>query len=140
MIPMLACGSSRPSTTIGLSSSPRMRRANLAAPSVPSGSVWTIANSSPPSRATRSVLRVQVIRRSATAFEERIARVMPEGVVDDLELVEVEEVEGQHATPVPGLFQAAGQEILEDDSVGQAGQGIVMRAGTRSSAPTPCEP
>ena len=52
---------------------------------------------------------------------------MPEAVVDDLEAVEVKEMEGQHAPSAPRLVQATGQEVLEDDSVGQAGQGIVMR-------------
>ena len=50
-----------------------------------------IANSSPPSRATRSPARTEAQIRSVTAWSSAVAGGMAERVVDDLEVVEVDE-------------------------------------------------
>ena len=90
------------------------RRCVLAMP------VTSTANSSPPSRATRSVSRTQLRRRSAQSHQHLVAGRMAQTVVDFLEAIEVDaEHRGPLAAAVHAL-QDLGQMVVE----GQAGWAI----------------
>ncbi|OIQ87432.1 hypothetical protein GALL_306830 [mine drainage metagenome] len=52
---------------------------------------------------------------------------MPEAVVDLLEVVEVEEQDGQTLAVAPGGGDRQLQAVVEQHAIGQAGQGVVVR-------------
>ena len=84
-------------------------------------------NSSPPKRATVSIGRNIDRRRSASPTSTRVAGLMPERVVDVLEVVDVEE---QHADPrvrAPGAVERHPETVEEQGPVGEAGQRVVER-------------
>ena len=60
-----------------------------------------IANSSPPSRAARSPSRIAVLDPVGDGDQELVAGGMAEGVVDDLEVVQVEEQDDRHPVRLP---------------------------------------
>ena len=89
----------------------------------------TTANSSPPSRTSRSEFRSDVDEPLAQLLEELVAGRVTEGVVDLLEVVEVDEQEGKvairrHASPI-------GEERVEDPeqvaTVAETGQVVGHR-------------
>ncbi len=94
--------------------------------SVPATSVWMIANSSPPSRATTSSAPTQARRRPATRLEQFIANGVPERIVDPLEFVDVDV---EHRQLLAGRHdpQAVVEALAEQHAVRQIGQRIVMR-------------
>ncbi len=59
-------------------------------------------------------------------FEGLVADVVAEGVVDDFKPVEVEEDDGQHFLAAPRLGEGDRQLVAQHDSVGQAGQRVVV--------------
>ena len=87
---------SRPSSAIGLLEGPEQRvgrRAATRSSSAVAGS--RTANSSPPSRATVPAVPTTRSSRSADLAQEVVALLVPERVVDLLELVEVEDHDGR---------------------------------------------
>ena len=60
-------------------------------------------------------------------LEQFVARIMAQAVVDPLEMVNVEEQDGKHATFMGFLDELLGEDLIETASVDQAGQGIVVR-------------
>ena len=74
------------------------------------------ANSSPPSRATRSLLRTSAPSRLADLDQQPVARLMAEPVVDRLELVEVEVEQRERGTvrdrDAPRIRRAAFENVL----------------------------
>ena len=85
-------------------------------------------NSSPPRRATVSLVADGVAQPPAERRQQLVADRMAERVVDDLEAVEVEE---QHAPALPSPARAARarccEPVVEQRAVGQAGQRVVGR-------------
>jgi hypothetical protein len=59
--------------------------------------------------------------------QQQVARLVPERVVDQLELVEVEEDQGDLAAVAAAVAQVAVERAHEQPAVGQAGQGVVGR-------------
>ena len=59
--------------------------------------------------------------------EEPVARRVAEGVVDFLEVVQVEQDDAHHLPAPLGVGDLALQPLLEGDPVGQPGQGVVVR-------------
>ena len=89
-------------------------------------SAQTMTNSSPPNRATVSLSRMTALIRPAAWFSSSSPLAVPERVVDDLELVDVEEDHPELRTAPPGPDQALHQPVGEQRAVRQAGQGIVQ--------------
>ena len=58
--------------------------------------------------------------------QERVADRVAQGVVDLLEVVEVEQHHRHGIAAAPGARQRSGQPIVEQHAVGQAGQGIMQ--------------
>ena len=84
-----------------------------------------MANSSPPRRATRSVSRSDPRRSAATETITR-PRVVPAGVVDLLEVVEVHEDEGAGGTRTGAARQVVLEGEVEPAAVRQAGEDVVV--------------
>ncbi len=85
-----------------------------------------IANSSPPSRATASELRRRVAQEVGDGHDQLVAGLVPERVVDCLEVVEVEH-EQRAAVPVAiDVCDVALELRLEPAPVQQAGERIVV--------------
>ena len=87
----------------------------------------TATNSSPPGRASVSDSRTVCSSRLAASLQQQVSDVMSQGVVDELETVQVH-VEHRHHLPLPprqreGLPQA----IFQQRAVRQAGERIVLR-------------
>ena len=78
-----------------------------------------MANSSPPMRATVSVSRTSVRSRLATICSSLSPTGWPEGVVDVLEVIEVENV-GDHDLVALGAVQRLLEPLVEQHAVGQA--------------------
>ena len=86
-----------------------------------------IANSSPPKRATVSIGRMQSCSACGDVLEHQVAGRVAVGVVDALEVVDVDH---QHQRRLAGAGDAvdlAGQRQLELAPVGQAGQRVAAR-------------
>ena len=80
------------------------------------------ANSSPPNRATVSLARIGAPQPLADPDHQLVPDRVPEGVVHRLEVVEVDEQQGQRAQVPPVLLQGMGHPVGEQRSVGQPGQ------------------
>ena len=127
-IPMLAvvriCNAS---STTGSCSAARMRSATAVASFASFSSSMSTANSSPPSRAAVSPARRQLVSRSLTIIEQRVAGGVAEAVVDRLEVVEVDEQDRELAAvalePRRGVVDAVAEQRL----VGEPGQRVVER-------------
>ena len=65
-------------------------------------------------------------------LEQRIADVVPKGVVDDLESVEVEEQDRHQAINALGVGQRLLQSFEQQHAVGQAGEHVVVGKVTQS--------
>ena len=84
-----------------------------------------MANSSPPSRATKSVSRTQPARLAGDRFQQFVADHVSERVVDALEFVDVDVEHGQ--LPVRrDVGQFAPEPFAEQRAVRQIGQRVVM--------------
>ena len=70
--------------------------------------------------------RTQAERRSATGFRSSSPAAWPEGVVDGLEAVEVDEDHGQPVAVAAGLGEGDAEAVVEEAPVGQAGQGVAV--------------
>ena len=101
------------------------RRASRMASSGVSSSSATMANSSPPSRPTRSTSRTFSFSLAATSSSSAVARGVAERVVDVLEAIEVE-AEYRHEVAVAlGAGHSTFEVLIELYAVRQAGQRIV---------------
>ena len=76
--------------------------------------IWTMANSSPPRRATVSRSRMQSEQPLGDGPQQRVADRMAERVVDVLEVVEVEAV--HHELFAPGRARRSACSILSRNS------------------------
>ena len=83
-------------------------------------------NSSPPSRATVSLSRTQSPSRSRDIAAAVVAGLVAEGVVDDLEAVEVEQHHRNHLFAAVSARHRLVQAVVEQDAVGKLGQRIVV--------------
>ena len=91
-----------------------------------STAVWTMANSSPPSRATKSGAVTHRLRLTGDRLQQFVADQVAERVVDALEFIDVDVVHRQLlARGDAGQFQL--QPFVEQCAVRQVGQRIVMR-------------
>ena len=87
-----------------------------------------IANSSPAKRATVSPGRTRVLQPPRHLDQELVAGHVPEGVVDGLEVVEVDEEHGEVALAPAVAGEGVVQALREERAVGEAGEGIVGAA------------
>ena len=93
--------------------------------------VSSTANSSPPSRATRSLgAGGRVCRRARDLLQHLVAGGVPEGVVDLFEVVEVDQQQREHAVRRCRREQLARRVRSSCAPVGQAGERVV-RGGVR---------
>ena len=74
-----------------------------------------------------SVARTQSSIRSGHRPQKVVAGVVPQTVVDILEIVEVDEDDGRPAVVTFGEQQRLGQAVLEQGAVRQFGQGVMGR-------------
>ena len=73
--------------------------------------------------------------------QQIIAGAMTEGIVDHLELVDVQEHHAElRAAPTARAGQALPEPIVEQDPVRQPGEGVVERLVRERAAPSPCGP
>ena len=87
--------------------------------------VWTMANSSPPSRATNPVVADATVQAGGDRFQQFVADRMAERVVDALEFVDVDVDAPRAADPgEPG--QLLLQLFVEQRAVRQIGQRVIM--------------
>ena len=87
----------------------------------------TTVNSSPPSRATRSLSRTDERRRWRDLLEQQVAGLVAVGVVDGLEAVEVEQHDRDQLAMAVGARQGLDQIVAEQHAVGEPGQLIELR-------------
>ena len=83
-------------------------------------------NSSPPKRATVSPARTLPRTRVASSTQEPVAGAVPEGVVDGLEVIEVEKEQGEVARLAMGLLDREAQAVVEESAGGQAREVVVI--------------
>ena len=83
-------------------------------------SVWIRANSSPPNRAAMSVSRTLSRSRSATACNNRSPIGCPQGVVDILEMIEIEIEDGEALVASPRASNGVLQGLDAYGAVGEA--------------------
>ena len=79
-------------------------------------------NSSPPSRATVSVSRVQALMRCATSCSNLVAGGMAEPVVDFLEAVQVDEQQRQRQAGARRMLEFVFEPFAKQAAVRQVGQ------------------
>ena len=100
-----------------------------AASTAPRASVLgkSTANSSPPSRATVSMARRDAVEDLRHALQHRVAHGVPEGVIDFLEMVQVEQQQ-RGVAALPGRLQDdLGRAVEQQRPVRQAGELVVQR-------------
>ena len=59
--------------------------------------------------------------------EQLVAGVMPEAVIDTLEMVDIEENCRHHAFALGFFCDFLGEDLIETAAIEQAGQGVIMR-------------
>ncbi len=125
-MPMLAVMNTSVPATVNGSRSTSMRRsaAAFASASVASSSS-RMPNSSPPHLLIVSPTRTEEARRERDLLQEQVANVMPEGVVDSLETVEVEVQHRERSPPAGGLLQRVLHAVGEQCPVRQIGEWVV---------------
>ena len=67
------------------------------------------------------------LQPSSDLLQQGVAGVMPQGVVDQLEVIQVQEQDRQWAVITLGQRQELGQHVAEERTIGQPGQDIVLR-------------
>ena len=113
-------------TGIGRSQASAMRSATANDSASESTSQRT-TNSSPPSRATVSEPRIDVLQARAERDEEVVARLVAERVVDRLELVDVEQQDGDERVRALRAGEGVLDAVVEQRPVRQAGEAVVER-------------
>ena len=88
-------------------------------------SVRITAKSSPPILATVSPPRTQSIDAMRHDLQQLVAHVVSQAVVDHLEIIEINEQQGELAVGPAGKDDALGEPVLGQIAVGQPGQGVV---------------
>ena len=91
-----------------------------------------MANSSPPMRKARSAWRVEVDQQPAHGRQRVVATGMAALVVDPLQVVEVEQQQGERVLAALGVRDQASQLLLEGAVVAEPGQGIEQRGQPRA--------
>ena len=84
-----------------------------------------MANSSPPSRATKSVSRTQPLQAGRHRFQQLVADRVAERIVDALEFVDVD-IEHRELLAGVASLQLALEPFAEQGAVRQIGQRVVM--------------
>jgi hypothetical protein len=134
--------SDRPSTSKGVARSLHELAGDDAAVARSRKPRSAITNSSPPRRATRSPSRT--FSRSAARWrQELVADVVAEGVVHELEAVEVDEQHREHGRPVGrALGHPLGEARLERRPVVEAREDVVLGSigGVAGGARSRCRP
>ena len=105
----------------------RIRSATSSGPTSKDSPSTRTKNSSPPSRPTVSLSRRAPVSRSATATEQAIAELMAEGVVDILEVVQIDVERSHGARRSCRTAQHLLGPVEEQRPVRQSGQGVVER-------------
>ena len=62
----------------------------------------------------------------AYALEQLVADVMPDGVVDLLEMIQIDQEQSGLRPCAPGALKCAGQAVLKETAVGQSGQFVMQ--------------
>ena len=125
-MPMLASTSRiTPSTSKGWCRAWRSRSATASASPTPSTDGSRTANSSPPRRADRVRLPQDRPQPRAHLAQQLVAVGVPEGVVDLLEAVQVDEQERDLGLGAGGHGETLVEAVLDQDPVGQPGQRVV---------------
>ena len=88
--------------------------------------VWITANSSPPSRAIRSLVPDAALDAAGDGLQQFVADMMAERIVDALEFVDVDIEQGE-LLAAAGLLELALDLLAEQHAVRQVGQRVVMR-------------
>ena len=86
-----------------------------------------MANSSPPSRATRSSPRMTRLKPLRDVEDELVADMVAERVVDVLEVIEVDIEHRRRKAAAAHLDDGLFEPLAEIDAVGQAADRIVQR-------------
>ena len=86
-----------------------------------------MTNSSPPSRTTVSVAPTQATIRRAIGFEQLVAGIVPQAVVDVFEIVEIDEGDRRPAVVALGEQDRLGQSVVQQGAVGKPGQRVMGR-------------
>src|SRR5580765_8580644 len=129
-MPMLALTKiSWPATRIGCARLLRIRRASLAASSGWLSPGMMTVNSSPPSRATSGAGAAGGPQAERHLLEQLVTRLVPQGVVDPAEVVEVDEEGGDQLTVPPRLLQGLSQPHIVREPIRKAGQAVVVSQG-----------
>ena len=105
-------------------------RIRAAKPAITLGSLrpsMTTVNSSPPSRATRSLSLTDALRRSRHLLEQQVAGFVAMGVVDGLEPVQIEQHDRHQLAMPVGARQGLDQIVAKQNPIGEAGQLIELR-------------
>ena len=82
-------------------------------------------NSSPPKRATVSAVRTTRRQPARDFLQKFIARAMAQGIVDELEAVEIADQQRKRAPVTVGMRDGLLQAVVQQDAIRQAGQRIV---------------
>ena len=126
VMPTLArSATSTPPTASGAPSDRATRSATSSASAGSETSSSRKANSSPPRRATVSPGRTVVRSRSPISWSTLVARVVPEAVVDRLEVVEVHEQDDDPAVLPSAPLQRVRDAVGEQRAVREPGQRVV---------------
>ena len=91
------------------------------------GSSRITENSSPPVRATVSERRTRPEQVAATCLQHQVANVVSQRVIHLLEVVQIDQQQSGLRTGSAGALDGAGQAVLEEPAIGQAGQLVVQR-------------
>ena len=93
----------------------------------PASSFCRMANSSPPSRATRSDLRDRRRQSLRDGLEQLVAKDVAKRIVDLLEAIEIEQVNGKLRAVLAVCFGGFADAVEEAHAVGERGQAVIVR-------------
>ena len=93
----------------------------------------TTVNSSPPSRATRSLWRTDDLQAFRDFLQELVAGVVTMGVVDGLEAVQVQQHDRHQLMMAIGARQSLDQIVAQQNPIGETGELIELRHLRQSS-------
>ena len=74
-----------------------------------------------------SLSRSDLLSRSVTALQQRVANRMAERIVDALKMIEIETMHGELVAAPADPAEQFVQALVEQYAIGQIGEGIVMR-------------
>ena len=85
------------------------------------------ANSSPPSRAVRSLPRTTRFSRTATSVRTECANFVAQFVVDRFEVIQVDRQQAQMFCQTPQAAQAVASALSYNPAIGKSGQWVTLR-------------